>query len=111
MPTPRSSRAKAAPASVASTINHQARAPFGFIFFFLLLVATFAFSTFYVVSQAARDQAIREEANENAVILEQRVNALQSQVNVLSERVSLQQAALDRLAPTTTLPTSRPAQR
>ncbi len=114
MPSPRPSRAKSAVAPAASrpVVDHQARAPFGFIFFFILLVGTFAFSTFYVVSQAARDQAIREEAVENALILEQRVNALQTQVNTLSERLSLQQAALDRLAPSTsTLPTTRPAQR
>lgn len=112
MPSPRPSRSKAVAAPATAPARPEVRAPFGFIFFFILLVATFAFSTFYVVSQAARDQAIRQEAVENAMMLEQRVNALQSQVNTLSERVSLQQAALDRLAPSTsTLPTSRPAQR
>lgn len=112
MPSPRSSRPKATAGSTPAAPRSEIRAPFGFVFFFILLVTTFAFSTFYVVSQAARDQAIRQEAAENAIILEQRVNALQSQLNTLSERVSLQQAALDRLSSTTsTLPSPRPAQR
>lgn len=112
MPSPRPSRSKAVSASTPTLAHSEVRAPFGFIFFFILLVATFAFSTFYVVSQTARDQAIRQEAAQNVMVLEQRVNALQTQVNALSERVSLQQAALDRLSPSTsTLPSSRPAQR
>lgn len=116
MPTTTRPRSKAAsavatPASTARPMSH--RAPFGFVFFFILLVATFAFSTFYVVSQTANEQAMRRESSQAIGELTARVNGLQTQVNTLSAQVSLQQAALERLSPssTSTLPTSRPAQR
>ncbi len=113
MPTPKSSKSAAAktaagPASVVH--NGRARAPFGFIFFFLLLTATFVFSTFFVISQTARDENLRQEAWQANIALEQRLDALQSQVNTLSARVALQQEQPRIAVPTSTtstLPSAR----
>lgn len=105
MPTPKSSKAasaKAAPKSAPLAHNGRARAPFGFIFFFLLLTATFVFSTFFVISQTSRDEALRQEAWEANVALEQRLGALQTQVNSLSARVALQQEQPPIAIPTST---------
>lgn len=69
----------------------RSRAPFGFIFFFLLLTATFVFSTFFVISQTAREETLRRETWDANTALEDRLDALQTQVNALSARVALQQ--------------------
>lgn len=114
MPTRVRSTGKTPAASVVPSKKSSHRAPFGFALLFLLLVAAFAFSTFYVISQTAREQAIRQEAGEYIDSLANRVDGLQSQVNTLSAQVSIQQATIERLegaTSTATLPSSRPAQR
>ncbi len=111
MPTPKAQKtAKPAAVSVATaSVTRSSRAPFGFIFFFLLLTATFVFSTFFVISQTAREETLRRETwNANAA-LEQRLNALQTQVNALSARVALQQEQSIAIptSTTSTLPSAR----
>ncbi len=106
MPTPKAPKAAkpaAAPASVTSAT--RSRAPFGFIFFFLLLTATFVFSTFFVISQTAREETLRKEAWEANAALVQRLDALQTQVNTLSARVALQQEQPPIAVPTSTTST------
>jgi predicted PurR-regulated permease PerM len=114
---PRKSPAKAATtSSTASATSGRVRAPFGFILFFLLVVATFTFSTLFVISQTAREQELMQNTVTAFQEAEQRLNGLQSQVNLLSEQVSLQQAAIERLSPQATssagtLPAANPARR
>ena len=111
MPTPKASKAVKATASPAPvTQAARSRAPFGFIFFFLLLTATFVFSTFFVISQTAREEALRRETWTANATLEQRLDALQTQVNTLSARVALQQEQPPIAIPTSTtstLPSAR----
>lgn len=114
MATTRSSRSKpavSAPLSSSPSNRHQTRAPFGFVFLFLLLVATFMFSTFFVISQTARERMVRQEASDNSNQVLMKVNALQSQVNLLSARVSALAgtAAPTTTSTTTTLPVAQPA--
>ncbi|MBP7006143.1 hypothetical protein KBB27_03410 [Patescibacteria group bacterium] len=97
------SKAKSAP---VKRNLHQTNAPFGFVFLTLLLVATFVFSTFYVISQSAREQTMRSEVYSATVGLEQRINVLQTQVNTLNAQVSSLQPK-PVAVPTSTLPTAQ----
>ncbi len=106
---PISKKTSAKPSPTVQT-KHD-RAPFGFIFFFFLLVATLAFSTFYVTSQTMRENAVRREARQSTLLLQERLNQLQTQVNMLSTQVSLHQSALERLSNTTSTNVPRPGQR
>lgn len=113
---PRKSPVKTTSSSTVSATSGRVRAPFGFILFFLLVVATFTFSTLFVISQTAREQELMQNTVAAFEEAEQRLNGLQSQVNLLSEQVSLQQAAIERLSPQATssagtLPVANPARR
>ncbi len=115
MPTPRV-RPKTTVRTTSATPSTRTRAPFGFVFFFLLLAATFTFSTLFVISQTAREQQMLQDIVAQFQDTEQRLGGMQSQINLLSEQVSLQQAALERLSPqatssTGTLPAANPARR
>lgn len=97
-----SPKAKSAP---AKRNLHQTNAPFGFVFLILLLVATFVFSTFYVISQSAREQTMQDEVYRATAGLEQRIDTLQTQVNTLNAQVAgLQPKPV--AVPTSTLPSA-----
>lgn len=105
MPSP--SKSRVAKSSVGSPSNPTSRAPFGFVFFLLLLASVFAFSTFYVVSQTTREQQARHDLDLTAAQLDTRVNTLQGQINHLSAQLTIQQDQIERLTPkgtTNTLP-------
>lgn len=111
MATTKTSRAKAAATSTVSSTNHHTKAPFGFVFLFLLLTATFMFSTFFVVSQTAREEAVRNEALTHSIAVSHRVDALQAQVAILSAQLSAlsPSAPLSPTSTANTLPAAKPA--
>ena len=87
---------RSAPSSSRVSLGHE-RAPYGFVFFFLLVAAVFAFSTFYVISESAREVRMQRDVLEITSALQERVDLLQTQVNRLSAQNAVHQALLEQM--------------
>lgn len=67
------------------------------------------FSTFYVITQAAREQAVRREALSHSMAVNHRVDAVQAQVTILSAQIDALKRAVPVGSTTNTLPVAQPA--